>query len=253
MGRLMTYDGVDLSYGEWGEDDLRPPVILQHGFAADSQMNWVTPGIVGALVLAGHKVFALDARGHGLSDAPHHSSYYGESKMAEDLELLLTLTGATSFDLVGYSLGAIVAMLVASRDSRGRRRVVGGVGHDVTNTTAIGRRVSRDQRLAAALRTDDIASIGDDSLRSFCRFADQTHADRLAMAAQAEAPHAPAIDLSRIQAETLVIAGEDDQNAGSPAALAAGIRGAAVCIVPGDHVSAVFGEMFRSTIVEFLE
>ena len=175
MGRLMTYDGVDLSYGEWGEDDLRPPVILQHGFAADSQMNWVTPGIVGALVLAGHKVFALDARGHGLSDAPHHSSYYGESKMAEDLELLLTLTGATSFDLVGYSLGAIVAMLVASRDIRVRRLVVGGVGHDVTNTTAIGRRVSRDQRLAAALRTDDIASIGDDLMALRARaFVDYT-------------------------------------------------------------------------------
>jgi len=72
------------------------------------------------------------------------------------------------------------------------------------------------------------------------------------MAAQAEAPHAPAIDLSRIQAETLVIAAKTTRNAGSPAALRRRTEGRGVH-VPGDHVSAVFGEMFRSTIVEFLE
>ena len=46
-------------------------MILLHGFAADTNINWVRSGVLDALVDEGFRAVALDARGHGLSEKPH--------------------------------------------------------------------------------------------------------------------------------------------------------------------------------------
>jgi len=252
LSTLTTYDGLSLSYTESGEDTRRPPVVLLHGYAADSYMNWVAPGIAGALVLGGHRVIALDARGHGQSDAPHEASFYGEATMAQDVSLLADLLSTEQFDLVGYAWGAVIALLVAGHDPRVRRLVVGGIGTEVADASAVGRRKLRDRQLAEALRLDDEGAIADVGLRSVRRFAEQAKADRLALAAHAEGEHAPPISLDGIGVETLVVAGEDDEYVGSPAGLAA-VIGASVALVPGDHLGAVFSKEFKSAVVKFLE
>jgi pimeloyl-ACP methyl ester carboxylesterase len=51
--RFTADDGVEIAYDHWGEPSERPPVVLHHGFVADSQLNWVAPRVVDALVDAG--------------------------------------------------------------------------------------------------------------------------------------------------------------------------------------------------------
>jgi pimeloyl-ACP methyl ester carboxylesterase len=55
--------------------------------------NWVATGVVDALLAAGRRVIALDARVHG-SEKPHDLARYGEQRMAKDLAVLLDTIGA---------------------------------------------------------------------------------------------------------------------------------------------------------------
>lgn len=249
MPTFEATDGVTLSYSDWGEG---PMVLLHHGFIANSRTNWVLPGIVDALVDAGRRVVAIDARGHGESEKPHDPAKYGESRMAEDVMTLVDLLGErTSYDLVGYSMGAIVSLIVATRDSRVRRVVVGGVGSAVVelggvDTRAVGREALRD-----ALLSDTPAEISP-AAASFRAFVDAIGGDRVALAAQAEALHATPIPLNTITAPTLVLPGHDDHLATHPQTLADAIPNATVTVVPGDHLTAVRAPEFQQTLVNFL-
>jgi pimeloyl-ACP methyl ester carboxylesterase len=115
VARLTTSDGLQLVYYEWGEHGKGPPVVLHHGFVANARANWEGPGVVQALVGAGRRVVAADARGHGDSDKPHDAARYGEARMAEDLATLVDTIGAGEVDLVGYSMGAVVSLLLDPR------------------------------------------------------------------------------------------------------------------------------------------
>jgi pimeloyl-ACP methyl ester carboxylesterase len=50
--------------------------------------------------------------GHGGSDKPHVPASCGEQRMGEDLGSLLEATGVAEMDLVGYWMGAVVALLL---------------------------------------------------------------------------------------------------------------------------------------------
>src|ERR1700691_4449331 len=129
--RFKSWDGVEIAYREWGAESALLPVLLHHAFVADGQANWVATGVRDALTAAGRRVIAPDARGHGRSEKPHDAARYGGESVARDLAVLLDTIGAAQVDLVGYSMGAIVALLFASSDPRVRRLVVGGVGSAV--------------------------------------------------------------------------------------------------------------------------
>ena len=255
MDLLTTSDGVSIAYHTfWPATPLPgvPPVVLQHGFAADSEANWLRPGVVDALLAAGRHVVAVDARGHGQSDTPHDPAFYGESRMADDLSELFTALGFTEVDLVGYSMGAIVSLVLASRDHRVRRLIAGGIGAGVVERGGVDSRHIELAALAAALRADDIASITNPVARSFRQFAEFTGADRFALAAQAESVHQDAIPLERITARSLVLVGDADPLAVRPHVLANSIPGALFCVIPGDHLGAVGAAEFAPTIVQFL-
>ncbi len=58
MPDFASHDGVTLHYDDEGEGPL---VVLLHGFAADSNINFVRSGIFDALADAGYRVVAFDA------------------------------------------------------------------------------------------------------------------------------------------------------------------------------------------------
>jgi len=248
MDRFASFDGTEIAYLCVGDG---PDVLLLHGFAADHQINWVAPGVVDALVRAGRRVIALDARGHGKSDKPHDPTAYEDDAMVRDARALLDSLGVEHVDVVGYSMGSLVSTRLVPDERRARSCVLGGIGG-----RARGSRGFSDERralLAAALETDDVGGISDPSARAFRAFADSTGADRLALAAiQRAATPITKTRLEAITVPTMVIAGDRDDLAGSPQALADRIPGAIARVITGTHLGAVADPAFPAAIVQFV-
>ncbi len=101
-------DGVTLAVRSWsGQEAAWPPVVLLHGTAATAG-DW---DAIAARLCADRPVFAVDLRGHGESSWP---GTYAISLMAHDVAGLLSMLSATEVDLVGHSLGGLVACQVAA-------------------------------------------------------------------------------------------------------------------------------------------
>jgi pimeloyl-ACP methyl ester carboxylesterase len=250
--RFRTWDEIEIAYEEWGSRDSSPPVVLHHGFVVDANANWVRTGVVDALLSAGRWVVAPDARGHGRSEKPHDPAVYGEQRMARDLAALLDLIGAAQVDLVGYSMGAIVALLLSSDDQRVRRLVVGGVGAGVIECGGVDRRAVSNESIIDALGVEDAAALEDSGAKVFRMLADAVGADRKALAAQAASRYQGGIALERISAPTLVLAGDSDPFAARPAMLAAAIPNATLILLSGDHAGAIGDPRLAQSIVDFL-
>jgi pimeloyl-ACP methyl ester carboxylesterase len=118
-GSFTLSDGLSLSYLRWG-DDGDPDVLLLHGGGLDAT-DWqeVAPALAGT----GRRVTAPDLRGCGESDWDPQARYGVEQTLA-DLDELLAALGMGSFDLVGHSLGAITACVLAARTPERLRRCV---------------------------------------------------------------------------------------------------------------------------------
>jgi pimeloyl-ACP methyl ester carboxylesterase len=99
---------LSLAYREWNAAAPGPPLVLLHGITGSSS-DW------GALAtrLDGHRLLALDARGHGASDWAPDAAYAGDQHFAdlatalEDLELDRSV-------LVGFSMGGGIAIIGAA-------------------------------------------------------------------------------------------------------------------------------------------
>jgi pimeloyl-ACP methyl ester carboxylesterase len=241
-----SYDGTSIAYLDVGEG---PPVLLLHGFAADHTANWVAPGVVDALVAAGHRVIAPDARGHGASAKPTEPARYADDAMVRDARALLDHLSIVAVDVVGYSMGALVAARLVPVEPRSRSVVLGGLGEGLAGE----RRRANRGAIADALLADDPSTIEDPTARGFRKFADVTGADRRALAAIQRAPlPTNRTDLGAIAVRALVLAGDRDVLVGSPQRIADRVPGATLRIVSGDHLSAVNDPAFRAAIVEFL-
>jgi len=251
--RFTASDGIAIACYRWGENNPGPVVVLHHGFASNAQSNWVGPGIVEALLQAGRSVLAVDARGHGESDKPHEADRYGERRMARDLLELLESLGLSQVDLFGYSMGAVVSLLVASSSDVVRRLVVGGVGEGVIECGGVDTRLAGRDAIVQALLAADVAAVEHPGAAAFRMFAEYTGADLKALAGQARSLHCEAIALDRIAAPTLVLAGEADVLAAAPRRLADAISGAACRVLPGDHLSVIRQPAFAAAAIEFLK
>ena len=103
-------------------DAAAPPVVLVHGTGADAgAWDEVAPRLAER-----RTVHAVDLRGHGTSAWP---GTYSVALMAEDLVGLLDHLPEPAVDLVGHSLGGLVALRAAvARPDRVRRLVLEDVG-----------------------------------------------------------------------------------------------------------------------------
>lgn len=253
MPTFTSFDGLELSYTvRDGDGTRRRPVVLLHGFAADAAVNWAATGVVKALGDAGFTVILPDARGHGASAKPHDEASYGDDALAHDVSALLDELGLDDVALVGYSMGAIIALTATARDPRIRCLATGGVGSGVVDFGGVDTRVVKTAEISEALLTSDVSTIPPSAL-PFRLLADTTGADRQALAAlvRSSDTNTPA-DLTAIGVPTLVLAGDQDPLAAEPERLAAAIAGARLVRVPGDHLTAVVSPSFASALVSFL-
>jgi len=116
--------GVKIHYVEQGTGQ---PVILIHGLYASAQKNWGFNGVIADLAQHYH-VIALDCRGHGESDKPTGEGDYG-IKMVDDVVHLMDHLHLASANVVGYSMGGMIALkLAVAHPERIRGVVLGGMG-----------------------------------------------------------------------------------------------------------------------------
>ncbi|MFI1937986.1 alpha/beta fold hydrolase [Streptomyces purpureus] len=104
----VTVDGVRLAYRTWGEEDA-PPLVLVHG-RGGSGADWAP---IARELAATRRVYALDLRGHGLSERPGR---YGFDVFRDELGGFLTALGLTGAEVIGHSMGGAAACLLAARE-----------------------------------------------------------------------------------------------------------------------------------------
>ena len=115
---FTTADGFRIAFHELAGPSDAFPVILQHGYTANTESEWMSCGIAASIAALGRRVIGIDALGHGASDRPHEPEHYGEARMARDVSALASHLNLPRFDLIGYSMGAVVALLCATGEPR---------------------------------------------------------------------------------------------------------------------------------------
>ena len=87
-----------------------PPVLLVHGWCCDH--TYFAPQVE-HFAGRGHRVVAVDLRGHGKSDKPQQN--YTMEVFADDLAWICEQIGLTKAVVIGHSMGGIVAFDLAAR------------------------------------------------------------------------------------------------------------------------------------------
>jgi pimeloyl-ACP methyl ester carboxylesterase len=227
------------------------PIVLLHGFSSDFDRDWRLNGWVDFLIGEGRRVVGLDCRGHGRSGKPHSPEAYAGNQIPDDVLALMDDEGIEQAAIMGYSMGALVALNVSARHAeRFTSVIVGGVGLPRSTTDP-----RRRAALAAVLEAADPATIGDPAALRFRKSIEAGGNDLLALAAfqRSERTQADQAALQRLKLPLLVVVGENDDVLDSARQLVAAVPGAELVILAGeDHGSALAAHGFKQAVGRFL-
>lgn len=222
MGGYADVGGLKIWYDRWGNG---PPLLLVHG-AWGSNAEWDQA----ASSLAGQfTVFATDTRGHGRTSDPGSISY--DLMAADVIGFIETVVGARS-SIVGWSDGGIVSLIVAMRRPDLVNKIVPVSANFHTNGMLAEARarfeaLSSDAPALEHYRTQyEVAS--PDGAAHWPEIFAKVKANILSE------PTLEAKELSAIDAQTLVISGDDDMvSLEHTIEMALSIPRAELAIVPG--------------------
>lgn len=235
-----------------------PPVLLLHGFASNSQLNWHTSGWIGALTAAGRTVITVDLPGHGRSAGGAGLENYRPSRIRADLLQILSDAGVlplnpddggTGVDIIGYSLGSRLAWeFGATQLELVRRMVLGGPGSrdPLAEFDLPGARAS----LAGGPDLTDPSSA---ELLRMARLVPENNLDALFLMIQAikEEPFLPAEAVPAMP--LLLVAGDRDELAATAPGLVELSGQAELVLLPGrTHANAVTSRVFKQAAIGFL-
>ncbi|TKD52168.1 alpha/beta hydrolase [Sphingomonas baiyangensis] len=216
---------------------------------SDAHTNWLRYGHAAKVAAAGRRVIMPDLRGHGASERPHDAAAYPPDILAVDGEALVAHLGLTDYDLGGYSLGARTTMRMLARGHvpAPGRVVFAGMGLEGLLDT---------QRRAGHFR-DILENLG-----SFERgspkwmveaFLKTTKGDPQALLGILDTfVDTPRAAIEAVTQPVLVLAGEEDDDNGSHAELAALLPDATLVETPGGHMSCVIKPELGDALADFL-
>lgn len=110
VSRWVDIGGLKLHVREW--EGRGQPFVLLHGLASNS-LTWM--GVGSLLAEAGHRVVAVDQRGHGLSDKPDGG--YDFDTVTDDLRRLMDALDLHQPIVAGQSWGGNVVLAFGVRHS----------------------------------------------------------------------------------------------------------------------------------------
>jgi pimeloyl-ACP methyl ester carboxylesterase len=239
--------GVEIAYSDEGQG---APILLIHGFASNSRVNWQATGWVKTLLDAGYRVICIDNRGHGESEKLYDSAVYSAPTMAEDAARLLDHLGISQAAVMGYSMGArISAFLTMQHLEKVSRVVFAGLAERMI----LG--VPGSDAIAEGLLAASARDVVDPGARSFRVFAENTKSDLKALAAciRSSRVKIKAEALAKITCPVLVVAGELDSVSGPVQPLVDLIPGAQGMTLPNrNHMNAVGDVGYKKAVLKFL-
>jgi pimeloyl-ACP methyl ester carboxylesterase len=143
----------------------------------------------------------------------------------------------------------MTAWLALNQPQRLRSAILGGIGIGLIEGGGPG------ENVAAALEAPSLDDVTDPVGRTFRAFADQTRADRRALAAcmRGSRKLMTKEEATGITVPTLIAVGSKDEIAGNAQALAKIIPGSKVLDIPNrDHMRAVGDKVYKSGVLDFL-
>jgi pimeloyl-ACP methyl ester carboxylesterase len=244
----MHFDsaGVRIAYDDAGEGRA---VILLHGFASSRTLNWRSVKWYDTLTSQGYRAIALDMRGHGESEKLYDPQAYHPVEMGGDVIRLMDHLGIERAEIIGYSMGARIAMSILKRHpERLRHAILAGVGENILGDM-------NGEAIARALEIDNPDAVADPVARDFRAFADRQKGDRRALAACMRGYREP-VDreaLAQTAIPLLFIVGGEDTLIGNPHKLADINPKAELVVIPDrDHLNVVSDAGFKEAILSFL-
>ena len=151
----VNVNGVGYEVRTVGQGD---PLLLLHGFTGRAS-SWATH--LTALG-RGRRTIALDLLGHGRSDAPVDPTRYAVERQAADLAALLRDLDAVPAEVVGYSMGARIALhLAIDHPAAVGRLVLESPSAGVADPVERARRQAADAALAELIERDGMAAFVD--------------------------------------------------------------------------------------------
>lgn len=233
--------GFRLGYEEVGDG---PPLILVHGWGA-AGWEWRQEGWVDSLG-KDRRLLIPDVLGHGSSAKPHDLAPYSTTRLGGDMVALLDAVGVERADILGYSMGAAIALaaVVVAPDQVGAL-IAGGIPpEDASDRVAIARGLRGEGALSDRARSyrDWAAGWPDNDL----------HALSLSMEAGCSPPDCS--ELALYGGEALIVAGTRDWRREATERIAGCLPGGRFLAVDGaDHMAAFHDARFKAAVTAFLD
>ena len=227
-----------------------PPIVLLHGYASSSKVNWQGTGWATLLSEHGRRVVMPDLRGHGNSPKSRDPDDYHPQRMAQDILAVMDEVDPGPWELMGYSMGSWVGgHLVGTYPERFACAVLGGIGDQMTS---LGR---NRESIAQAMLAPTIESIRDPVRREMRRFAQQLKNDLPSLAACIRGAYPPVhLPLERADLPILFVVAENDGVVGRPTNLSRQAPRSEVAVVAGeDHLTAMMSPNYKRRVLEFLQ
>jgi pimeloyl-ACP methyl ester carboxylesterase len=227
--RFFDSNGTRIRFQVWGQG---PPVVLIHGFG-ESLESWHQGEVIRSL--SPHfQVIAMDVRGHGRSSKPHDHNSYGAELAADVLRLLRHLS-LTKAHIVGYSMGALVALdFAVLHKEHALSIVLGGAGWNPPETLDDFKRLAEAyEQGRAPVRDGDDAKALAALLRGLRGLSEE--------------------DVRRLQVPMAALIGANDRFMANVQRLSSVLPGVQVMVIPeADHATAPSHPKFGEALLSFL-
>ncbi|HEY6056982.1 MAG TPA: alpha/beta fold hydrolase, partial [Candidatus Limnocylindrales bacterium] len=137
----VSANGIEIGYAAHGAG---PPLVMLHGATSAGRADFAAQI---PLFAKAFRIYLPDARGHATTPWDVGRGF-SQEMLVGDLEAFADALGLGTFHLVGFSMGAMTALMFASRHpERLRTLVIAGVTTQREPRTSVARRLMDPERI----------------------------------------------------------------------------------------------------------